>query len=60
MAKFRVSVTETSYGSVEVTAACGDEAREKADQEYCNGNVCWTSGSHDLHDIVKEAPVNTG
>ena len=44
MAKFRVSVTETSYGSVEVEAESIEDARSKAEDEYHQGNVIWTSG----------------
>jgi len=60
MAKFRVSVTSTSYGSVIVSATCEDEARKKADKAYYDGTVVWASVSHDLHDVVEETPYMQG
>ena len=38
MVKFVVDVTEINYGSVEVKADSAEEAREKAEEEYFNGN----------------------
>ena len=43
MAKFTVSVTETSYGAVEVEADTPEEARSKAAEAYHQGNVHWST-----------------
>jgi hypothetical protein len=39
--KYMVSIKEINYGSVEVEAASLEEAKEKAEREYYNGNVFW-------------------
>ena len=37
--KYSVKVKEISYGVVEVEAASAEEAEEKAESDYYNGNV---------------------
>lgn len=39
--KFTVRVEETSYGFVTVEASSIDEAHEKAEKAYYDGNVFW-------------------
>ena len=41
--KYRVSVMETSYGAVDVEADSPEEARERAEEAYHQGDVHWTS-----------------
>lgn len=49
------SVKETSYGSVSVEADSEEEAREKAWDEYHNGNTYWGDTDIDLDlEEVKE------
>ena len=52
--KYRVSVKETSYGSVVVEADSEDEAHEKAYEEYCNGNVHCNKSDVEIGDITNE------
>ena len=42
------SVKETSYGSISVEANNEEEAREKAWEEYNNGNTYWNDGDVDI------------
>ena len=37
--KYMVSMEEINFGGVVVEASSAEEAREKAEQEYENGNV---------------------
>lgn len=39
--KYRVSMKEINYGGVTVEARSPEEAIEKAEAEYYNGNVFW-------------------
>ena len=39
--KYSVKVKEISYGVVEVEAASAEEAEEKAESVYYDGNVIW-------------------
>lgn len=39
--KFFVSVKEVNYGGVSVEANSAEEAIERAEDEYFNGNVFW-------------------
>lgn len=39
--KYMVSIKEINYGGVEIEAASLEEAKEKAEREYYNGNVFW-------------------
>jgi len=39
--KYMVSMEEINFGGVVVEASSAEEAREKAEQEYENGNVFW-------------------
>ena len=52
--KYLVSVKEVNYGAVEVEAASPDEAMEKAEQEYYNGNVYWKDTDIDYPSVRKE------
>lgn len=52
--KYLVSVKEVNYGAVEVEAASPDEAKEKAEQEYYNGNVYWKDTDIDYPSVRKE------
>ena len=54
MAKYRVSVNETSFGSVVVDADDEDDVREKAAEEYHRGNVFWTNSDIEIFDIKEE------
>lgn len=54
MSKYRVAVKEISYGFVIVDAEDEDEAREKAEEAYHNGECDWPSMEMDLGDITKE------
>lgn len=46
---YQVSITETSYGFVEVEAESEDEALELANTEYENGNTIWNNGDVDMN-----------
>ena len=54
MAKFRVSVMETSYGAVDVEADSTVDAMAKTKAEYQKGNVHWTSSEF----VPQEAEEN--
>jgi hypothetical protein len=54
MAKYIVSVMETSYGAVEIEADSPEEAREKAEEAYHQGNVHWTSNEFTAQEITEE------
>lgn len=41
--KYTVKVKEISYGYVEVEADSDEEAEEKAEEVYFEGNVVWKS-----------------
>ena len=45
--KYSVKVKEVSYGFVEVEAASAEEAEEKAESDYCDGNVMWDNSEVD-------------
>lgn len=45
---YSVSVTETSYGYVEVLASSEEEALEKAREEYEKGNTIWNNGDEEF------------
>ena len=52
--KYRVSVMETSYGAVEVEADSPEEAREKAEEAFHQGNVHWTSCDFTVQEVAEE------
>jgi hypothetical protein len=52
--KYLVSVKEINYGAVEVEASSPDDAKEKAEQEYYNGNVYWKDTDLDYPSVRKE------
>ena len=52
--KYSVKVKEISYGVVEVEAASAEEAEEKAESVYYDGNVMWDNSEADY----TAAPVN--
>lgn len=54
MSKYRVAVKEISYGFVIVDAEDEDEAREKAEEAYHNGECDWPSMEMDLGAATKE------
>ena len=45
--KYSVKVKEISYGVVEVEAASAEEAEEKAESVYYDGNVMWDNSEVD-------------
>lgn len=52
--KYLVSVKEINYGAVEIEASSPDDAKEKAEQEYYNGNVYWKDTDLDYPSVRKE------
>ena len=48
------NVKETSYGSISVEANNEEEAREKAWEEYHNGNTYWGDSDVDIDFDYKE------
>ena len=48
------SVKETSYGSVSVEANNEEEAKEKAWEEYHNGNTYWGDSDLDIEKMSEE------
>jgi hypothetical protein len=53
MAMFTVEVSETSYGFVELEASSEDEAREKADDAFHQGNVTWSSSEFSVSEVTR-------
>ena len=51
--KYIVTVKEVNYGGVEVEAATPQEAEEKAEQEYYNGNVFWKNSDVEYPSVKK-------
>lgn len=51
--KYEVEIAEASYGIVEIEAENEEEAREKAIEEYHNGNVWWNSGDYEIGNVNK-------
>lgn len=39
--KYTIQIKETSYGTVTVEASSPQEAEDKAEQAYYDGNACW-------------------
>ena len=52
MAKFIISINETSYGSVEIEAESEEEAREKAVAAYYDGNVHWGDSEYTITSVA--------
>lgn len=52
--KYLVSIKEINYGGVEIEAANRQEAQEKAEQEYYNGNVFWKDTDISYPSVKKE------
>ena len=45
--KYSVKIKEISYGFVEIEAASAEEAEEKAESVYYDGNVIWDNSEVD-------------
>lgn len=52
--KYNVAVKEISYGSVTVEAKSPEEAKERAEQAYYNGDVYWDSSDFEATSVQKE------
>ena len=46
--KYICNVKEISYGTIEVEANSRQEAQDKAEAQYQNGNTIWTSGEYEI------------
>lgn len=53
MAKYEVYVEEMSYGFVTIEAENEDEAYEKAQDAYFDGQVNWTGGDFNTKNVKK-------
>lgn len=51
--KYEITVKEVSYGIVTVEADNEEQAYEKANEAYGNGQINWTGGSFDVKSITK-------
>ena len=52
--KYMVSMEEINFGGVVVEASSAEEAREKAEQEYENGNVFWKNTGKEITSVQRE------
>ncbi len=52
--KYMVSMEEINFGGVVVEASSAEEAREKAEQEYENGNVFWKNTGMEITSVQRE------
>ena len=46
--KYVCNVKEISYGTIEVEAENRQEAQNKAEAQYQNGNTVWSSGEYEI------------
>jgi len=53
MNKYEVNIKRTEYGFVTVEAENEDEARTKAYNAYCNGNVNWGDEETETQEVTK-------
>ena len=51
--KYRIDVTETSYGFVEIEADSEAEALAKVDEEYHSGNIVWSSSEITKQEVIE-------
>ena len=47
--KYTIQIKETSYGTVTVEASSPQEAEDKAEQAYYDGNTCWQDSEMEVH-----------
>lgn len=52
--KYMVSMEEINFGGVVVEASSAEEEREKAEQEYENGNVFWKNTGMEITSVQRE------
>lgn len=52
--KYMVSMEEINFGGVVVEASSAEEAREKAEQEYENGNVFWKNTGMEITSVQRK------
>ena len=46
--KYVCNVKGISYGTIEVEANSSQEAQNKAEAQYLNGNTVWSSGEYEI------------
>lgn len=56
--KYTVNVSETSFGCVTVEADNVEQAKEKAEEEYENGNVYWDNSDFSCTSVRLEKERN--
>ena len=52
--KYTIQIKETSYGTVTVEASSPQEAEDKAEQAYYDGNACWQDSEME---VIQTTPV---
>ncbi len=52
--KYRVTLKEINFGGVTVEARSPEEAAEKAEAEYYNGNVFWKDTDVQMTSVQRE------
>ena len=54
IAQYLINVMETSYGFIELEAESAEDAQDKAEKEYHNGNTIWGKLEFTIQEIKKE------
>ena len=52
--KYTIQIIETSYGTVTVEASSPQEAEDKVEQAYYDGNTCWQDSAME---VLQTSPV---